>query len=113
MNAAARLVHQSGLTKHLLWTFLLTKRQIAVAAIALAVLLSALSIVYVTQVTRVLHAAYQANAAYKNRLQVQKGQLLLERSTWIMQARIQEIAENQLGMVVPDRKSVMVIDEKE
>lgn len=68
---------------------------------------------YATQVTRVLHATYQANVAEKNRLQVQHGQLLLERSTWIRQARIQEVAENKLGMIMPDRKSVMIVNEKE
>lgn len=111
MNAAARLVHESGLSRHMLRTWFFTRRQITVTLLAMTVLLSALSIVYVTQVTRVLHAAYQSNQAEKNRLQVEYGQLMLERSTWIMQARIQEMAEAHLGMVIPDRKSVVVINE--
>ena len=113
MNAAARLVHQSGLSKHLLRTYIFTKRQVALALLALIVLFSALSIVYVTQETRMLHATYQANLAEKNRLQVERGQLLLERSTWIMQARIQEVAQDKLGMAIPDRKLVTVINENE
>jgi cell division protein FtsL len=111
MNAAARLVHQSVLSRHLVLAHLLTRRQIAVVMLALAVLLSALSIIYVTHVTRILHAAFQHNLVEQDRLHVQRGQLLLERSTWMMQARIQQFAENKLGMIVPDNKSVMIIHE--
>lgn len=111
MNAAGRLVHQNILSRHLVFTHLLTRRQMTVLMLALAVILSGLSTIYVTHVTRVLHAAYQHNLLEQNRLHVQRGQLLLERSTWMMQARTQQIAENQLGMVIPDHKSVVIIHE--
>src|SRR5262245_50065089 len=102
MNAAARLVHQSGLSRHLIMAHLFTRKQIVIIILALAVLLSALGIIYVTHVTRVLHATYQHNLAERHHLHVQQGQLLLERSTWMMQARIQQIAESKLSMVIPD-----------
>ena len=111
MNAAARLVHQSVLTRHLVLTHLLTWRQIAVLILSLTVLFSALNIIYVTHLTRVLHANYQHNLLEQDRLQVERGQLLLERGTWMMQARIQQIAENKLGMFLPDHKSVVIIRE--
>ncbi|MBX3709329.1 MAG: cell division protein FtsL [Gammaproteobacteria bacterium] len=111
MNAAARLVHQGVLSRHLLLTHLLNRRQIVVVALVLAVLLSALSIIYVTHITRIMHAAYQRNIAEQHHLHEQKGRLLLELSTWMMQARIQQIAENKLGMIVPDHQSVMVVHE--
>lgn len=111
MNAAARLVHQSGLSHHLVRIWFFSRRQLTVILLALALLLSALGIVYVTQMTRMLHASFQSNLAEKNRLTVERGQLLLERSTWIMQARIQAVAETKLGMQIPDRKSVVVINE--
>ncbi len=111
MNAAARLVHQGILTRHLVLTHFLTRKQIAVVVLAMAVLLSALSVIYVTHVTRVLYASYQRDLADQDRLHVERGQLLLERSTWMMQARIQQIAENKLGMVIPNHKSVVIIHE--
>lgn len=111
MNAAARLVHQSVLSRHLVLSHLLTKRQFIVGLLAFAVLLSALSIIYVTHTTRVLYANYQQHLLEKNRLQVMRGQLLLERSTWMMQARTQQLAENKLGMVIPDNKTVVIIRE--
>lgn len=111
MNAAARLVHQNIISRHLILTHLLTRHQIGVVVLALAVLLSALSTIYVTHVNRILHATYQRNLAELDRLHVQRGQLLLERSTWMVQSRIQQIAENKLGMMVPNYKSVMIIHE--
>lgn len=111
MNAAARLVHQNVLSRHLLMTHFLTRQQIVIMLLTLSVLLSALSIIYVTHVTRVLHAGYQHNLVEQDRLHVERGQLLLERSTWMMQARIQQIAESKLSMFIPDHKSVVVMHE--
>jgi cell division protein FtsL len=111
MNAAARLVHQGVLARHLVLAHLLTRRQITVMLLALCVLFSALSIIYVTHVTRILHASYQHNLTEQDRLHVQRGQLLLERSIWMMQSRIEQVAENKLEMRVPDHKSVVIIRE--
>lgn len=111
MNAAARLVHQHGLTRQLVLTHFLTRKQLGVIFLAMMVVFSALSIIYVTHVSRELHATFQRNLNIQDRLHVAKGQLLLERSTWMMQARIQEVAEKKLGMVFPNHKSVIVIRE--
>lgn len=111
MNAAARLVHQHAVTRHLVLTHILTRRQVAIMLLSLSVLFSALSIIYVTHITRILHASYEHNLAEQNRLHVERGQLLLERSTWMMQARTQHIAEDKLGMIVPDYKSIMIVRE--
>ena len=111
MNAAARLVHQNVLTNQLIIANLFTRRQLGVMTLALAILMSAMSIIYVTHLTRVLHAGYQRNIIEQGRLQVERGQLLLERSTWMVQARIQQLAEKQLEMFIPDQKSVVIIHE--
>lgn len=111
MNAAARLVHQSTVAKHLVLVHLLTRKQIAILMLAIAVAFSALAVIYVSHSSRELYAAYQHNLAEKNHLFVERGQLLLERGTWMMQARIQNVAEAKLGMVVPDHKSVVIVRE--
>ena len=111
MNAAARLVHQNIISRHLTLTHLLNRKQIAILLLSLAILFSALSIIYVTHVTRILHASYQHNLVEQDRLHIQRGQLLLERGTWMMQARIQQIAEKDLGMMIPNHKSVVIIHE--
>lgn len=111
MNAAGRLVHQNVLSFHWVRHYFFTRQQMLPSLLALSILLSAFGIIYFTQVTRVLHANYEHCLVEKDHLHVQQGQLLLERSTWIMQARVQQIAENKLGMVIPDHKSVVVIQE--
>lgn len=111
MNAAGRLVHQHALTRHLIQVTFLSRQQLTVLVLVLAVLLSALSTIYVTHTNRVLQANYQHRLVEQGRLQVARGQLLLERSTWLMQARIQQIAENKLGMMLPDHKSSVIIRE--
>ncbi|OGT41945.1 MAG: cell division protein FtsL [Gammaproteobacteria bacterium RIFCSPHIGHO2_12_FULL_37_34] len=111
MNAAARLVHQRTLTRYLVWTHLLNRKQIILFCLVFAVLFSALGMIYVTHTTRVLHAMYQHGVAEQTQLQIQQGQLLLERSTWMVQDKIQQAAEQQLGMVIPDHQSVVIVRE--
>lgn len=111
MNAAARLVHQHALSRHLALTFLFKRQQFAIILLAVSVLLSALGVIYVTHANRMLHAAYQRNLLLQDNLHVERGQLLLERSTWMMQARIQQIAEKELMMMIPEHKSVVIIQE--
>ena len=110
MNTAARF-NQSILSRDWIVSVLLTRSQITLVALILGVLLSALSVVYVTNTTRSLNANYQQTLTDRNRLHVEWGQLLLEKSTWIMQARVQQIAEDRLRMVTPDSKSTVVINE--
>jgi cell division protein FtsL len=111
MNAAARLVHQHTFSRHLVMTEFLSRQQLFVFTLALGMLLSALSIIYVTHLTRVMYATYQHDLAEEDHLQGIRQQLLLERGTWMMQARIQQIAEKKLGMIIPDHKSVVIIKE--
>lgn len=111
MNAAARLVHQGVFTRQLVFVSIWTRQQIAVLVLASAVLLSALGTIYVAHITRILHASYQHNLLEQDRLHVVTGQLLLERSTWMMQGRIQQLAENQLNMVVPDHNTTVIVRE--
>lgn len=111
MNAAARLVHKNVLSRQFVVVHFLTRGQILAVVMALAVLMSALSMIYVTHITRILHAGYQHNKVEQDRLHVERGQLLLERSTWMIQSRIQQIAESKLGMVIPDHKSVVIVQE--
>lgn len=112
MNAAARLVHQGVLSRHLVLSYLLTRTQLITLLLGILVLFSSLSIVYVTHASRILYASYQQNLAEKDRLHIVRSQLLLEHSTLMMQDRIQKIAEHNLGMIVPKQKSVVIIREE-
>ena len=111
MNTAARLLTQGVLPRSRVISVFVDKSQLSVLAVAISVLLSALCVIYMTNTTRSLTANLQQTFAERERLHVQWGQLLLEKSTWIMQARIQNLAEGKLGMLIPDGKSVVVVNE--
>ena len=110
MNAAARMLNQGVLSRGWAISFFLAKSQLSTMILVLAVLSSALSIIYVTNITRTLNANIQQNLTMHDTLHVQWGQLLLEKSTWMVQARVQQVAEEKLQMVIPDSKSVMIVD---
>jgi cell division protein FtsL len=111
MNAAARLVHQNVLSRHLFLSHFLNRKQMTVLLLAMSMLFSALGIVYVTHLTRVANASYEHLLSERNHLQMERGQLLLERSTWTMQSRVQQIAENKLNMAMPNHNSVVILHE--
>lgn len=111
MNAAARFVYQEAITKQLIMLSFMSRRQLATIILALLTLLSALSVIYVTHNTRELRAGYEQNLKEHRRLMLQNGQLLLERGTWLEQSRIQQLAEQELGMVLPGRRSTIVVRE--
>ena len=111
MNTAARLVNQSVLSRGWVISALLKRSQLPLLVMVISVLLSALSVIYMTNITRGLNANIQQTLTEREQLHVQWGQLLLEKSTWIMQARVQNLAEGKLGMLSPDSKSVVVIKE--
>jgi cell division protein FtsL len=109
MNAAARLVHQGILSRHIAFVGLWSKQQFVICLLTLSVLVSAFCMIYVTYAARMLHAANQHELVERDRLTVQYSQLLLERSTLMGQSRVQHIAESRLNMIVPDQQSVVII----
>jgi cell division protein FtsL len=72
-------------------------------------MVSALSLVYVTYQSRSLHIALQTDTIQRNQMHVEWEQLLLEKGTWSTQARVQTLAENKLGMVMPDAHSLVAL----
>lgn len=111
MNAAARLLKQNTLSKTQVFSVLLSKVQFSVLMLIFAVLISALSMVYVTNITRGLNAGLQQSLSEGRRLHLQTNQLLLERGSLLTQARIQQVAVAQFDMVVPNSQSVVIVNE--
>ena len=112
MNAAARVFNQGVLSRGWVISVFLTRAQLRMAMLMATALVSALSLVYVINASRGYNSAIQQTLAERNHLHVQWGQLLLEKGSLAMEARVQNIAEGQLDMVVPDNKSVVVVDEQ-
>ncbi len=75
----------------------------------LAVLVSAISVVYVTFDVR--RHTHQLSELSKNmqELQVEAGQLLLEKSALAAYARVERIATQEVGMRVPNGHEIVVV----
>jgi len=110
MNAAARMFNQGALSRGWAVSLFLARTQFSTIVLVLAILTSALGIIYVANMARGLNASWQQTLAERDHMHVQWGQLLLEKGTRMRQARVQRIASVRLGMVMPDSKSVVIVD---
>src|SRR6185437_15222306 len=99
MNAAARLLNQGALSRGWAVSLLLSRTETSIIMLIMAIVLSALGTIYVTHVSRSLNASLQQSLVERDQMRVQWGQLLLEKSTWMVQARVQHIAEQRLNMM--------------
>jgi cell division protein FtsL len=75
----------------------------------LAVMLSALAVVYSSHRCRLLYSELAILQQRENNLQVIWGQYLLEQSSLASLSRIEKKALTELGMTVPDIKDVVMV----
>jgi len=80
-----------------------------VVALGLAVMVSALAVVYAKFQSRILFAQLQGLTQAQDTMDVEWGQLQLEQSTWSTHGRIEGRARKTLGMVLPAPEQVVVI----
>lgn len=109
MNAAARLVHQSVLTRRVILAQLLSKTQITFLTLSMLVIITAISMIYVTHVSRIYYAEHERNLAEHTQIQINHNQLLLEQSTLNAPAHVFIVAKEKLGMVLPEGQALIVI----
>lgn len=74
----------------------------------LLISVSALMVIYSSHRARHLFYDLQASRTIRDELQVEWGQLLLEQSTWSSYVRIEDLATNQLGMLVPEPQNLLI-----
>lgn len=72
-------------------------------------LLSAFGIVYVKDLNRRLFIQYQQLQQEQATAMNDWSKLLLEQSTWAAQARVQQVAEDRLGMYSPSTKEIILV----
>ncbi len=88
---------------------LLAKPSFGTLLLALIVLLSGLTVIYVADLNRRLFMEFEQAEGNQNQLRIEWGKLLLEQSTWSTQARIQSIAQQRLGMQVPTSNQIVLL----
>lgn len=75
----------------------------------LAVIASALGVVYAKHQSRKLFVALQGLEAERDEMNIEWGQLQLEQSTWATHGRVEEIAREQLKMTTPAPDTVVIV----
>lgn len=78
-------------------------------SLLIAVVASALAVIYVKHQTRQYFASLQGLQRTAEDLHVEWSQLLVEQGTWASDARVESMARQHLHMVLPKPQEVMVI----
>lgn len=105
MNAAARVINQGTLFNGQLADMQMSKALYLLILLLIAVLVSALAVVYSTNSYRSTFSQVEQQEQQAHYLQLQWGQLLLEQASLATPARVEELAEEKLKMVLPTTKN--------
>lgn len=109
MNAAARALAHGSFVSVNPRALVLSKQMLGLFLLIIALLASAVAVVYVKSQDRQLFSDLQTLQQTRDDLRVEAGQLLLEQNTLAAPERVQAIAQQQLNMVVPTAKDVVAI----
>lgn len=91
------------------WTGILRPQSILLYSALIVVLITGLSVVRTTHVNRIAFNELQELREQANQLDVTWGQLLLEQSTFGVEGRIEQKAQEQLNMQVPNISSIVMV----
>lgn len=86
-----------------------TRPKIGTWILTCLVMLSGFGVVYMSDINRRMVTTLESTHAHRIYLETEWDKLLLERSTWSSQSRIQEIATTSLAMTAPDPKTMTTI----
>jgi cell division protein FtsL len=85
------------------------KSVLAIALLWVAVLGSALGVVYSKHLARSRFVELQQLTRERDRLDIEWGQLQLEQSTVVMHSRVEKIARDELHMFVPATADLRIV----
>ena len=109
MNAAAKAINQSNFFSGQLSDMRLSKPFFFLLTLLIAVLVSALAIIYTTNEHRMSFSELQRLEQHNHQLRLQWGQLLLEQASLATPARVEELAGGKLQMRLPLDKETFVL----
>lgn len=112
MNAAARVINQGTLFNGQLADINMSKSFYFLIVLLIAVLLSALGVVYSTNSYRLTFSQVQQEEQQTHQLELQWGQLLLEQASLATPGRVQELAVDKLKMTLPNAKNTYLLHAK-
>ena len=109
MNAAARVINQRCLFQGKLAKMQVSRYVFLKIGLLVLMLLSALAVVYTINMHRVICNQLQFTEAQAHQLQLQWSQLLLEQASFATPSRVEQLATEQLNMVLPVNKQAFVL----
>jgi cell division protein FtsL len=83
--------------------------RLLIAVLWVAVLASALGVVYGKQEARNRFNELQKLTTQRDDLDIEWGQLQLEQSTWATHGRVEQVAHDDLGMVTPQATELRIV----
>jgi cell division protein FtsL len=86
--------------------------RILAAVMVLAVMVSAIGVVYAKHRNRMLYVELTRLQQQQDELNVDWGRLQLEQSTWATHGRIEKVARNKLGMRNVDYGEVVILKDE-
>jgi cell division protein FtsL len=109
MNAAAKYINQSNFFHGQLVNIRISFSSSLQIALIIAVLISSLAVIYITNMQRVTLGQLENSEQAAHQLQLKWGKLLLEQASLATPSRVEKLATNKLGMVLPLNKNMMVL----
>ena len=112
MNAAARALTQGILiaaSPARIRALTLSRQAATVLLLMLSIILSALSLVTLSDSNRKMVSQMASLQQDKNLLQTQYGQLLLEKNTWVSPSRVERAAKQDSNLNFPVPQKVVII----
>lgn len=109
-----RAVHGFGFglkRSHVAQSEMSLKQQLLVTFFVIVLLASAFSVVYLKDLSRRLFIQYQQLQYQQQQSEEEWSKLLLEKGAWSTQAHVQDVATNELNMVVPKANEVVLIEQ--
>ena len=83
--------------------------QLMLLLLVLAVMGSALGVVFSTHESRKQFVALQVLQKERDEMNIQWGRLQLEQSTWATHARIEQMASDKLEMIIPPPEAMVIV----
>lgn len=87
----------------------MTLRIAMVMVLLVAVIASAIGVVYARQQSRTLFVLLTTLGNERDNINFEFGRLQIEQATWAENSRIEQVARSRLGMVSPDPSVTVVI----
>lgn len=109
MNAAARSLSSGTWFRGNVKQTVMTKEGVLAFALLFAVLISALMVVYTKNEHRVYFSQLEMAREEASQLELEKNQLMLEKSAMSSPVRIQNVARSKLQLAMPKSDQVILV----